>query len=125
VFSIMPAVIRRERDNIYRLDVSGVLSRADLDHAQDVLLAGMEHAALGKVRLLVVLNDFQGWDSKSNWSDLSFYVRHGDRIERIAIVGDSRWRDHAMMFAAADLRRGPVEFFDVARLDAANSWLSK
>ena len=121
----MPAVIHRERDNIYRLDVSGILSKADMDRSQNVLLAAMEHAGVGKVRLLVVLDDFQGWDSKSNWSDLSFYVRHGDRLERIAIVGDARWRDHALMFAAADLRRGPVEFFDAASLDAAMKWLSK
>ena len=121
----MPAVIHHERDNIYRLEISGVLSKADMDRSQDVLLAAMEHAALGRVRLLVVLSGFQGWDSKSNWSDLSFYVRHGDRLERIAIVGDARGRDHALMFAAADLRRGPVEFFDAASLDAAMKWLSK
>src|SRR5262245_20726868 len=121
----MPAVIRRERDNIYRLDISGVLSKADLDRSQDFLLAAMERAALGKVRLLVVLGDFQGWDSRSNWSDLTFYIRHGDRIEKIGIVGDQRWRDLAMMFAAADLRRAPVEFFDAASVDDARKWLAK
>ena len=121
----MPAVIRRERDNIYRLNISGVLSKADLDRSQELLLSAMEHAAVGKVRLLVVLEEVQGWDSGSNWSDLTFYVRHGDRIERIAIVGDARWRDHAMMFAAADLRRAPVEFFDIASIDDALKWLAK
>lgn len=121
----MPAVIHRERDNIYRLDVSGVLSKTDLDRTQDVLLAGMEHAALGKARLLVVLDDFQGWDSTSNWSDLGFYVRHGDRLERIAIVGDARWRDPAMMFAAADLRRAPVQFFPTDAIANAEKWLAE
>jgi stage II sporulation SpoAA-like protein len=121
----MPAVLNREHENTYRLSISGVLSKADLDRSQDVLLAAMEHAALGKIRLLVVLGDFQGWDARSNWSDLSFYVRHGDRIERIAIVGDGRWRDHVLMFAAADLRRAPVKFFDTTSLDDARKWLAQ
>jgi hypothetical protein len=121
----MPAAIRHDHDNIYRLDISGVLSKADLDRCQDVLVAGMEPAASGTVRLLVVLDRFEGWNPGSNWSDLTFYVRHGDRIERIAIVGETRWRDLALMFAAADLRRGPVEFFDTASFDDAVKWLSQ
>jgi len=120
----MPAVINRERDNIYRLDVSGVLSKADLDRSQEFLLADMSQAGLGSVRLLVILDDFRGWDPQSNWSDLTFFVRRGDRIERIALVGDGRWRDQALMFAAADLRRAPVEFFERASLDDARKWLS-
>ena len=46
------------------------------------------------------------------------------RIERIAIVGPDRWRAETMMFAAADLRRAPVEFFKEDALDAARAWLS-
>jgi hypothetical protein len=122
----MPAAIRHDHDNVYRLDISGVLSKADLDRCQDVLLAGMERAASGKARLLVVLDHrFEGWNPDSNWSDLTFYVRHGDRIEKIAIVGGERWRDLALMFASADLRRGPVEFFDTAALNDALQWLSE
>ena len=45
------------------------------------------------MRLLVVLDQFDGWDGLSNWSDLTFFARYGDNIERIAIVGDPRWRD--------------------------------
>ena len=33
------------------------------------------------------------------------------KIERIAIVGEERWKSEALMFAAADLRSAPVQFF--------------
>ena len=94
--------------------------------ASRVLLKEMGRKGLRTVRLLVVLEGFEGWDSRSsNWSDLTFYVKHGDRLERIAIVGDERWRDHALMFAAADLRRGPVEFFAIGAMSDARAWLSE
>ena len=35
----MPASLQRESDNIYRLDVSGILSKTELDGAQDALTA--------------------------------------------------------------------------------------
>jgi hypothetical protein len=65
---------------------------------------------VGGVRLLFVLKGFLGWEAHSNWNDMSFYVKHGDRIERIAIVGPERWRSEALMFAGADLRKARVEF---------------
>ena len=67
----MPASLQRESDNIYRLDVSGILSKAELDGAQDVLTADIGWIPGGKVRLLVVLDKFGGWDGLSNWSDLT------------------------------------------------------
>jgi hypothetical protein len=122
----MPATLHHEGDNIYRLDVNGVLSKDDLDRVQELLLKEMDRTDNRTARLLVVLESFEGWDSRSSdWSDLTFFVKHGDRLERIAIVGNERWRDHALMFAAADLRRGPVEFFAVGAMSDAREWLSR
>jgi hypothetical protein len=82
----------------------------------------MEQA--GTVRLLFVLTGFEGWEPGAPWNDLTFYVRHGERIERIAIVGDERWKSESLMFAGADLRSGPVEFFVPGALTKAREWLS-
>ena len=48
------------------------------------------------------------------------------RIDRIAIVGDERWRSEALMFAGADLRRAPVEYFAGSSSEdgAARAWLT-
>ena len=100
----MPISMQHERDNIYRLEVSGVLKKSDPDRSQAVLVA--EIGRIGSTRLLFVLEEFEGWETNPNWSDLTFYAKHGDSIERIAIVGDDRWRDEAMMFAGADSRVG-------------------
>lgn len=120
----MPVTLKREAADVFRLDVSGVLSKADLDRAQERLVAEMRHGGTAAVVLLVVLDGFEGWESNPRWDDLTFYASHGDAIARIALVGDERWRDEALMFAAADLRKGPVKYFLPAALDEARAWLS-
>ena len=121
----MPAQLTHEHDDMYRLDVSGQLSSAELDAAGRALVDGMHQAPGGTVRLLVVLRDFVGWDPGSNWSNLTFYAKHGDGIGRLALVGDERWRDLAMMFSAAGLRKGAVEYFAADALDQARVWLAQ
>jgi hypothetical protein len=119
----MPMTLRHEGDNVYRLDVHGWLRREELDRCQDALIG--EIRRIGPVRLLFVLDGFEGWQSPdSDWRDLTFYVKYGDSIERIAIVGDERWRSETLMFAGADLRTAPVEFFTDDNTEGARAWLS-
>ena len=114
--------MQHERDNIYCLEVSGVLKKSDLDRSEALLVAEM--GRIGSTRLLVILKEFEGWETNPSWGDLTFYVKHGDSIERIAIVGDERWRGEALMFASADLRKAPVEFFSASALAEARAWLA-
>ena len=118
----MPVALHHESDDIYRLDISGVLSRADLARCEDQLRIELDR--VGSAKLLCVLEGFQGWESGGDWNDIGFYVKHGDAIERIAIVGDERWRDLVMIFASADLRKAPVEFFPEDAVARARAWLS-
>jgi hypothetical protein len=118
----MPIALQHEDGDVYRLEVSGVLRRQDLERCQSALLEHVRRS--GGVRLLFVLQNFQGWDAGDDWRDLTFYVKHGDAIERIAIVGDERWRSESLMFAGADLRKAPVEFFAAHDITGARAWLS-
>jgi len=118
----MPIAMHHEGANVFRLQMSGTLRKADLDRCQDALIGEMDR--LGPLRLLFVLQGFEGWEPKDDWSDLSFYVNHGDRIERIALVGDERWRAETLMFAVADLRKAPVEFFPAHAVEDARAWIA-
>jgi hypothetical protein len=120
----MPIALTNAGDNVFRVQLQGMLRKADLDRCQAQLASEMRR--LGPVRLLFVLDGFGGWEPGDNWSDLSFYARHGDLIERIAIVGEEKWRSEALMFAGADLRRAKVEFFagPPASTEDARVWLT-
>jgi hypothetical protein len=117
----MPIAMRREGADTYRLDISGVLLQADDRRCEAELRTVLDRG--GPAKLLCVLQEFEGWEPHADWSDLGFYVKYGDAIRRIAIVGNERWRSEMLMFAAADLRKAPVEFFTEEELARAQAWL--
>jgi len=118
----MPIALHHESDKTYRLDISGMLRRDEFGRCEAELASELER--VGSAKLLCVLKEFDGWESDEQWSSLSFYIKHGDAIERIAIVGAERWRDLSMMFASADLRKAPVEFFPEPEIVRARAWLA-
>jgi len=117
----MSIQLLQESPNVFRMDISGTLRRSEVEQCEAQLSAEMAQGAA--VRLLVVLERFTGWSSGEAWNDLGFYVKHGNAIERIAIVGDEKWRSQALMFANADLRTAPVEFFPRGGIGIARAWL--
>jgi hypothetical protein len=114
--------LRHEHDNVFRMDISGLLMEREFAAVQQSLVPELQGAR--RIRLLVTLTGFEGWDPHAHWRDLAFYIQHGGAIERIAIVGDDRWRAQALMFAAADLRDAPVEYFGSPHAAQARAWLS-
>ena len=115
--------LTHEGDDVYRVDLTGVLRKADFDRSSAAIAREIDRG--GPVKVLVVLDGFEGWDSRDNWSDLSFYATYGDRIARLAIVGDERWRTEMLMFAVADLRTAPVEYFAGPAIAQARAWLAQ
>ena len=118
----MPIELHRESNDTYRLEISGVLLRSDYRQREAELKTELDR--VGSAKLLCVLSGFEGWEPNADWSDLAFYVKYGDAISKIALVGPERWRSEMLMFAAADLRKAPVEFFPEGELTRARAWLA-
>jgi hypothetical protein len=102
--------------------VTGTLTRAELGWLQNKAIAGIKD--WGKVRALVILEDFDGWKRGSGWDDMSFANEHDHDIEKMAIVGPEQWRDLACVFAGKGLRSVAVEYFLPSQLEQARRWLS-
>lgn len=54
---------------------------------------------------------------------MTFFVQFGDRIAKIAIVGDPKWESRMLMFTGAGFRRAPVKCFTESQLPEAYDWL--
>jgi len=119
----MPASIQHESGNIFRVRISGVLRQAEVKDVKAI--AAREIGRLGTIKLLFVLEDFEGWDRDKAWGDLEFYMAHDKDIEKIAIIGEPSWRDHGMAFAGAGIRKAAVQFFQPAEGAQARAWLSE
>jgi len=108
-------------DNLIVIYVSGTLTKPDLDGCQSEIEPIVQK---GQARILVLVTDFEGWDDNSgDWSDLSFGERNDQYIEKMAIVGESKWRVLVEMFTLKDLRKFPVEYFYPRQEGLARAWL--
>lgn len=119
----MPATLEFEDNDICVLRIAGTLKQAEFATCQAKLGGKIDKGS--KPRLLVVAENFDGWERHADWNDLDYMLSHGGEIAKIALVGDRRWETSALAFAGAGVRRAPVKFFPLDQLAQARVWLAQ
>jgi len=119
----MPVQIQHQPDDISVLRIGGILKRSEFAAEQSALARAIDIGS--KPRLLVILENFEGWERGADWNDLDFLFAHAGKISKIAIVAEARWETLALAFAGAGVRRAPVKFFPPNELEQARSWLAE
>lgn len=107
-------------EKVLHVRVSGRLS--DADYRQFVPEVEALLARHGSLRLLVELADFHGWNAGALWDDFKVYLKHGDEIDRLAIVGEKRWQEWMTRLARPFLR-AEVRYFDHGHEGEARRWI--
>jgi SpoIIAA-like len=111
-------------DGVVHARISKLMTLAD-QRALEALAKKLIDAGQ-KVRLLVTLEAFEGWERNEAWGDdLRFMLEYGNEIARIAIVGDEQWKDQALMFVGKGFRGTEIEFFSPGSLKAAEEWIRR
>lgn len=100
--------------------MSGKLHDADYKHFVPAVDAAI--AKEGKVRLLAKFEDFHGWDLHAVWDDTVFATTHCTKIERVALVGETKWQEW-MARVCKPFTMAKVEYFDATDTDKAWAWL--
>jgi SpoIIAA-like len=104
----MSANLEQHADRLLVLRVGGELKKSELDAVQSEFVKKI--AGAGTVKLLVLLENFTGWE-RGEWGDTDFFFSHRNDFEKIAVVGHTRWEAQVLAFTGAGLRKGPVKFF--------------
>ncbi|MGD9635577.1 MAG: STAS/SEC14 domain-containing protein [Pirellulales bacterium] len=78
----------------------------------------------GKVRFLVILEDFHGWTMGAIWEDTKFDLAHWHDIEKLAIVGETKWEAGMAVFCKP-FTTAKIKYFDHAKLDEARKWIAE
>jgi SpoIIAA-like len=117
----MPTQIHEENGGkIVRVQVTGKLTGSDYAKlTPEFERLVRQH---GKLRLMFDMVDFHGWDAGAAWQDLKLGVTHLSDIERIAMVGETKWQQRMAMFSRP-FTRATVRYFDHADIDKAHDWL--
>ena len=119
----MPVEWQIEKDNLVVLRVSGQLGIEEYQQAQADMEASIRK--LGRVKALIFLDGFTGWEKAGGWEDVSFVEKNDPYIEKMALVGEEQWRDMAYTFTLKGLRPVPIEYFTPDQTSAARTWLAE
>ena len=76
----------------------------------------------GKIRMLVEMHDFHGWTAGALWEDTKFELKHFNHIERLALVGETKW-ERGMAVFCKPFTTAKVRYFDRSERDAAEAWI--
>ena len=102
------------------IKASGKLTAEDYESAMPVLEEAIAKAK--ELRLLVLLEDFQGWEIGALWRDLRFDLRHFNTPGRIAIVGESKLEERGIALSAP-FAEAEMKYFYREDLEQAVHWL--
>jgi hypothetical protein len=118
----MGATIEQDKNGVWVVRISESLRKEEMDAVQHQGVKGMHPQERARV-LVVVEPSFRGWVGGEVWNDMSFFMKYGDQIAKLAIVGDLKWESRMLMFSGAGFRKAPVKYFAQDRLQEAFGWL--
>jgi SpoIIAA-like len=78
----------------------------------------------GKLRLLFDMAGFHGWDVSAAWQDFKLGMQHFSDIERLAMVGETRWQQGMAIFCKP-FTGASVRYFDHVDAAKARQWLGE
>ncbi|MFO7477488.1 MAG: STAS/SEC14 domain-containing protein [Methyloceanibacter sp.] len=112
----------KEYDNAQAVEIvlTGRVSTEEFDRVAGQLEAFI--ARHGQVRVLEIVEAFEGMDASAFWHDIKFCLRHLKDFSRIAIVAPPDTH-HLWSALAAPFISCPVEHFPPGEEDAARDWL--
>ncbi|GAB6139461.1 hypothetical protein JCM14076_01900 [Methylosoma difficile] len=118
----MALTIQFEENNLFVVRSSGVLDRPDADAIKKEVVSFMKRH--GRAIGLIIIEDgflnvskFASWDDDE---DDEYIQKH---LDRLAIVGDLRWRDSALLFFLNGFVPFSIEFFKTDQEAFARAWL--
>jgi hypothetical protein len=104
--------------------VSGKVTADDYD----ALMPKLDEAisAHGKINLLVVMGDFEGWKGMdAAKADFKFGNQEYRQVEKAAFVGDRKWMEWMVKIMDPFTRRTEEKFFPSDQLDDAWGWIKE
>jgi hypothetical protein len=100
--------------------VTGKLTREDykffVPKVEELILK------FGKIRMVLEMRDFHGWEAGALWEDIKFDIRHFSDIESLALVGDKKW-EKGMSIFCKPFTKAQIKYFDLTEIYKAYEWI--
>jgi hypothetical protein len=120
----MIEILPQSTESCLGFKVSGKVTAEDYE----VLIPQLDQAiaASGKINMLVVMGDFEGWAGlDAAKADFKLGTHQYRQTEKAAFVGDKKWQEWMVKIMDPFTRRTDERFFDLEQLDNAWQWIKE
>jgi hypothetical protein len=104
--------------------ISGKVTAEDYE----VLLPKLDEAiaASGKINLLVLMGDFEGWGSlDAAKADFELGTQQYRQVEKAAFIGEKKWQAWMVKIMDPFTRRTDEKFFELDQIQEAWNWVKE
>jgi hypothetical protein len=109
-------------NNLVIIRASEVLMRNEADDAKKQVFTIIERQ--GTINVLIVIEQgFSNLQAFVSWDDNHLDEFIQKNIKRMAIIGDLKWHDDAMLFFLSGLLPFTIEYFKFGQEELALAWL--
>ena len=115
-------IMENNSGNILQLDVSGKFVATDFQTLESTFQRLVKQ--YGKIRVLLRMHDFHGWEPVAFWDEVKFDLKHFSDIERLAMVGDKQWEKFLGVFGRP-FTAAEIRYFDKSALPDAHAWIER
>ena len=113
---------RIDDDYFIILKAMGKLTHNDYKKITPLLDSALESVQESKFRVLFDATQFEGWELRAAWDDFKLGMKHQDKFEKIAIIGNKDWLEKAAKIGSWFIA-GEVKFFE--NQDDATAYLQE
>ncbi len=109
-----------EDGKVLEVYVTGKLSEEDYGH----FLPEIERLIKkeGKISIVFEMSQFHGWEFGALWADIKFDFKHFADINRLAIIGETKWQEWMAQFCRP-FTTATIRYFDHEAADEARRWI--
>lgn len=108
-------------DRILTVEITGTLGEVELSDVQKGISEILK--GWGGGALLVLTEGFEGWEA-GKWDNAAFQQEADPLIRKMAVVGEGRWQEQALMFVGGATRPFPIRYFSSGKMLEARGWLT-
>jgi len=102
--------------------VSGKLTKSDYEQFVPSFERFVQQH--GKLRVLFDMTGFHGWEAGALWEDIKFDVKHFGDIERLAMIGETKW-EQGMAAFCKPFTKATIRYFHHTDAAEARAWLGE
>ncbi len=113
-------VLEITKDDLVAIQVQGEVDKEDYDKINPLIDKAVE--AFGEINLLIYLDRLKAVTPDALIKDVKTYINHFNHFRKIAVVGDSNWKE-LIAKVAGPFISGRVKYFPESEFTKAHQWL--